>query len=486
MKNFCLILCLGLTAIFINISSALALEPPAPPSDSLPTATSSDSLPSATPSDSSPTVPSEIPIPPIFIKAVNPGYTIDGKANVGELIELSRLPSDSPLSLAGLVLSCTNSSGTRTELFEFPENSWMTGESILLRLAGSSEPADLEYKKTLAMKAGPLVLSRGDKILDSVCWTGKDDCLKEFKSTAPTTLVRDLEISTFSHQDTYTPHFSIDTPGYFEEKIPEETPVSQCRGLEFSEILSFYESSQSEQFIELYNPTADQILLDGCQIGYKNKYYPLSGLLQPESYFLRLLPDFNLTKNPNSTNTLELIDTDSTVVDTLVYANGQQKSTSYAKIGYDASGGELWRITFAPTPGAPNIFQEFKTCTEGKVLNLETGNCVKPTTVTETVCPAGKILNPATGRCRTIEPESSAPKTCAEGYFLNPATGRCKKFQRNTGADYALVPETYTDQTSFIALYVTLGVVAVGLIYVLFEFRVELKKFFDKFFRRAR
>ena len=122
-------------------------------------------------------------IPEIYIRAVNPGYTVDGKSNVGEMIEISRRNSDKRMSLAGLVVGYTNSSGNKTVLFEFLENSWMLGDRVLLRLASSpeSELAAANYTKTLAFKGG-ISLERDGLILDAVCWDGKEGCFKEFKS----------------------------------------------------------------------------------------------------------------------------------------------------------------------------------------------------------------------------------------------------------------------------------------------------------------
>ena len=134
-------------------------------------------------------------IPEIYIKAVNPGYTEDGKSNVGEMIEIARKNPDAlPISLAGATVGYTNSSGNSVVLYEFPENSWMSGESILLRLASSpeSELANISYSKTIAFKAS-ISLMRNEEIIDSLCWTSKDGCYKEFKSANPTSLVRNLE-----------------------------------------------------------------------------------------------------------------------------------------------------------------------------------------------------------------------------------------------------------------------------------------------------
>ena len=50
---------------------------------------------------------------------------------------------------------------------EFPENSFLTGESILLRLASSpeNELAAMNYTKTLAFRAG-LTIIRGEEVVD--------------------------------------------------------------------------------------------------------------------------------------------------------------------------------------------------------------------------------------------------------------------------------------------------------------------------------
>ena len=72
----------------------------------------------------------------------------------------------------------------------------------------------------------------------------------------------------FEHVASYEPQFKSEN--FYIEEI-EEPKISQCKGLNFSEILSYYDTSKSEQFIELYNVSAEQVLMDGCMIRYKNK-----------------------------------------------------------------------------------------------------------------------------------------------------------------------------------------------------------------------
>ncbi len=446
-------------------------------------------------------------IPDLYIRAVNPGYTVDGKNNVGEMIELSRKNSDAPISLTGVTVGYTNSSGSDSILFEFPENSWMSGKNVLLRLASSSsdELASVNYSKTLAFKAG-LTLLKDDEVIDSVCWTSKDDCYREFRSSLPTTLVRNLMTNEFEHVQEYEPQYEVDSY-YVESNGDDVDYAEQCKGLQFSEILSYYETTKSEQFIEFYNPSSSQIILDGCLLRYKNKNYVLSGVIGPEEYSIYYPKEFSLTKNPTNSNYLELVDVNGTVVDELVYSNGQRKGAAYAMIGIDKKGEEVWKVTYALTPGEANHYQEYQTCEEGKVINTMTGNCVKAVEIKEKTCKvgyylnsdtnrckkiktantktckAGYYLNPETNRCRKIK--ATEKKTCKEGYYLNPETNRCRKIKENKGADYSLKPENYSESSSFIALYAVLGVAMVGISYVVYEFRNEIKRLFGRVFRRS-
>ncbi len=417
--------------------------------------------------------------PELWIKAVNPGYKIDNVNNVGEMIEIARGEnSDAPILLAGAAVGYTNTSGNFSILFEFPENSWMTGESILLRLASSpgSELANATYTKTLALNA-KLELILGGEVVDEVCYSGKTGCYKSFVSDAPTTLVRDLETGEFTHKSEYEPEFGAEN--YYieaEEEAEDEVKVPQCVGAEFSEILSYYEADKAEQFVELYNPNAEEIKLDGCRIRYKNNEYVLAGTIKADGYFVYYPEGFKLTKNPVNVNTLELIDTDETVVAMMEYPNGQKEGTAYALIGYNERGEEMWATTYDPTPGEANNYQRFKTCTEGKVINEATGNCVKVVELTEKVCETGYHLNVLTGRCN--KDEEIEEKTCKEGYYLNPETNRCRKIQENTGADYEIATEEYEENSAFVAIFAIGAVVMVGLGYLIWEFREEIKKWF--------
>ncbi len=521
----------------------------------------------------------EYELPELFINAINPGYTIDGISNVGEMIELGRMGSDVPLSLAGTAIGYTNSSGNYSVIYEFPEHSWMTGERLLLRLASSlqSELAAGIYTKTLAFKAG-LTLLFDDEIVDEVCWNGKTGCYKGFDSANPTSLVRDLKTGEFVHIENYEPVFREED--YYIENIEDEDDSGEetgdggvdkendgesddvndendntddgsvgsdsendndeekatgedlnpsCPKLSFTEVLAYYVESPAEQFVEIYNDSDKEIILDGCRIFYKNKEYALSGAVRSKEYFVYHPDGFRLTKNPSKENTIGLVGSKGELIDELTYYNGQRKGVTYALIRDEDE--MEWMQTYSATPGAENVYQQYRSCEEGKVINELTGNCVKEQVEVIKICPEGYFLNAATGRCkkeqvliektckegyylnestgrcRKIAEEATTKicnegyylnpltgrckkivveeeKTCKEGYYLNPLTGRCKKVQENTGASYEITPSTGEEKSNFVALYAVIGVVALGAIYIIYEYRKGIGRFIRRILRK--
>ena len=448
----------------------------------------------------------------LIIYAFNPGYTettSDGNKlnDVGEFIELLNL-TDAPLVLAGYTLQYDFGSSGSIPLFTFPEGSYMTGKHLLLKyeLSPDADQADLTYARSLAFEAGPLRLIYEGKTTDSACWRSKTYCsdyfsITKFSSSNKQVALRDLEDGEFQKisQELYVPAYDPDESGLYlppepdddeDEGIGESSDADgvqklpQCRGLELSELLTYYADDKSEQFIEFFNPTAADISLDGCQINYKNKFYDLSGSVASGGYYAYYLNgQFSLTKNPTNPSLVTLIDADGTSVDEVAYPNGQKKSTTYARI-FAADGTESWQITYAMTPGAENVYQKFRSCEEGKIINEATGNCVKVTSLqsaaaTLAPCPEGKYRNPLTNRCKNIETTSSSTlKECAAGYERNPETNRCRKITTpNEGADYSLTPTTSTaSQTVFIGLGIVALIVGVGVVYIILQFRQEIAR----------
>lgn len=448
----------------------------------------------------------------LIFRAVSPGYTEEtpsGKSsNVGEFIELLNL-TDAPLALAGYSIIYTGS-GAPATVFTFPEDSFLTGKHLLLRYDNPKDPNVSQSDLTYRIGSSGMIQSKGllellyegeTDPVDSVCWGNLgNDCAKAFSSTTKGALTRDLKSGKFGPSPTsYTIDFEIDPDNLIlpieEEPDPEEPEVipPQCRGLEITELLTYYTADQSDQFIELFNPTAEPIDLNGCKVSYKNRLYDLSGSISSGKYYAYYpKSQFSLTKNPKNPLVVAIIDTDGEAVDEISYPNGQKKSTSFAKI-IDSDGGESWQITYAATPGSENIYQKFRSCEDGKIINKATGNCVKATTLKDAAtaklkssasaalapCPEGKYRNPLTNRCKSIETASTSLKECAEGYERNPETNRCRKVastSSNNGADYAITPTEHSDQTIFIGIGIVLIIIALGGIYIVLQFRHEIAR----------
>lgn len=428
----------------------------------------------------------------VVIASYNPGFS---SPYVGEFFELRKL-SENSILLAGLSVIYETSTGSEYVVYEFPEGDEMIGESLLMRLANSNEVkeaeeaktvvADATYTRNMAQSAGRIKLVYDEEVIDSLCWGLEEiGCYAKFNTREPTTLVREIsaeEIGEFAYVEEYVPQFDAEKPGLMHKEVEEEVVEPQCREVEFSELFTYYESVSTEQFIELYNRGEETANLEGCVVRYKNNNYVLSGTVGAHGFAV-IYPvrdwGVTLTKNPTSANKLQLVDVDGEVVETLTYYNGQKKGVSLAKVGYMADGSKDFRQTYSPTPGSENNYQQFKTCPAGKVINLETGNCVNEVAATTTLaaCPAGKYRNPLTGRCKSYETTASTElKPCAEGYERNPETNRCRKIVANTGADYPVaMTGTLEEKTEMTAVFAIATVIVAGIGYIAFQYKDELR-----------
>lgn len=454
-----------------------------------------------------------VELPILYIKAVNPGYKIDGVNNVGEMIEIGK-SSDAVVSLADLTVRYTNSSGKETVLVEFPENSYMIGESLLLRLGSApmSELSNLIYNTTLALKAGPIALLVNDDMIDSVCWNGKDECEREFISSTPTTLVRNLETGEFEHVQEYEPEYSED--GYVIIE-PAEDEENGENGLDDDDEENNNESELDDEDVEGRDQMFDEE--DATEVDDVNKenkktcsegYY----LYEPTGRCRKIVVEEEKTcaegyyLNDVTGRCKKIVIEEEKACKEGYYLNEETGRCKKIVIEEEKTCAEGYYLNEATGRCKKIVVEEEKTCKEGYYLNEETGRCRKIVVEEEKTCAEGQYLNPLTGRCKKIEVE--VEKTCAEGYYLNEATGRCKKIVveekkickegyylneetgrcrkivENNGANYELTPENYEESSSFVALYAVLGVLGVGAIYVVYEFRREIKRCFKKLFGR--
>lgn len=126
-----------------------------------------------------------------------------------------------------------------------------------------------------------------------------------------------------------------------------------------------------------------------------------------------------------------------------------------------------WQHTDDPTPGAINIIHLASVDLEAHGATL-------------TPCSSGQYRNPETNRCRKIASTSqeSTLIPCKEGQERNPETNRCRKILASDTpeADYSALSETTAQESisSSYALLVMAAVVALGLLYIAWEWRKEI------------
>ena len=415
--------------------------------------------------------------------AVNAGYKNEESSQNYDFIELYRPSDELPHSLAEYQIIYTNSSGNPAGEFTFGPYDYMASDCLVLGFKSSPQYQDVDQKylynfssSGLASTAGKLELFYQNELIDEVCW-GKIDCAQQFPKFA----TNEADNQSIILLPDVEPHFAEIDPTAIIEILPESPPLPSCPGLVITEIFSYYQEDSSEQFVELYNPTAADILLDNCRLTYKKKSFPLVGTLAPGQYYAFQDDDLLLTKSPTKDIVLSIVDANDEIVASATYGKKQKRGTSFAL--FDAG----WRQTYAPTPAALNIFQEYQTCEDGKVINPATGNCVNPPKTTAvTACKVGYYRSPETGRCRKIA--STTTSACKDGYERNPETGRCKKIITETGQSYAPTPtepETHQDTQIFIAISAVIATAIGATIYIIIQFRHEFSDFFRRLLKKT-
>lgn len=264
--------------------------------------------------------------------AVNAGYKTDESSQNYDFFELYRPSDGKPHSLADYRIAYTNSSGNSAGEFTFGAYDYLVSDYLVLGFKSSPQyqAADAKYlynfsSSGLASTAGKLELFYQDELIDELCW-GKITCAKQFPKFATSEsdnqsiiLLPDVEL-----------HFAEIDPEAIIEIPPDLPPLPSCPGLVITEIYSYYQEDSSEQFVELYNSTAEDVVLDNCRLNYKKKSFPLSGTLGPGQYYAFQDDDLLLTKNPTKDIMLSIIDANDETITTATYGKKQKRGTSFA------------------------------------------------------------------------------------------------------------------------------------------------------------
>lgn len=239
----------------------------------------------------------------------------------------------------------------------------------------------------------------------------------------PSSSGHDSEAWSYNQSSSVWEWTTFPSPGNVANQFAVPVEVNMCEGLVVSEIAANVASE--DQFIEIMNTTDMDLLLDGCVIQTNRSTtnnYVLSGNIAPKAVQAIYIKDTPLTLTKTTSGTVYLLSSDlKTEIDSASYAD-MAENTSLVLID------NTWLQTYAITPNAFNVWQEFALCEDGYVRNLETGYCNKiQVTDVQTSCGDGKYRNPETNRCKTIETASSSLLIpCASNQVRNPETNRCR------------------------------------------------------------
>jgi hypothetical protein len=198
--------------------------------------------------------------------------------------------------------------------------------------------------------------------------------------------------------------------------------VNNCEGIIISEIAA--NTVAETQFIELYNTTAKDVALGGCQLQTNRstvKSFIFSDeLIGPGAYRVVYIQSTDLILTKTTTGTAYLLSSD---------GKNETDTRQYANLAIDTSwswfGDDMWQQTYAVTPGRSNVEQPYLPCDEGYVRNLETGRCNKVVVATIAPCADNQYRSEETNRCRTVAVLTGL-LPCKDGQYRSEETNRCR------------------------------------------------------------
>lgn len=163
---------------------------------------------------------------------------------------------------------------------------------------------------------------------------------------------------------------SSETPSI--ETTPTKLPV-------ISELIPNPDGSDgTSEWIELYNPSSDEIGLTGLYLDDAeggSDPYKLTGTIEAESYLLISIEDSKISLN-NSGDNVRLLGANNEVLSQIDYADSTEGS-SYTLI----NGSWIW--TLSPTPGTENLVTEIINDSQTTETNYENGDLSESVNISE-------------------------------------------------------------------------------------------------------
>jgi hypothetical protein len=240
----------------------------------------------------------------------------------------------------------------------------------------------------------------------------------------------DFELTVFDGSYTTSGLYEVET------ELPEtEEFLPNCEEIVLSEVLpNALGADAGKEFIELFNPTSEDIDLKGCalELSSEEQYVFTDEVLLAGAYHAYFDSQTGLVL-PNAAGGSITLVQGNTELNTLTYPPDMSDDESWVLF----SG--VWQRSLVLTPGAENQLplpevviiideEELAACPEGKFRNPETNRCKNIETATSslTPCAAYQVRNPETNRCRSIVSLVSSLVPCKAGQERNPETNRCR------------------------------------------------------------
>jgi hypothetical protein len=334
--------------------------------------------------------------------------------------------SDDDIEFQALQVELFNSNGNSAKKASWTNEVLVKEGFLLFKQGGTKDDSDASWaisNNLITPNGGRIEVVLDGQVIINSCWESRvtNSCLDVITPTDVAEYVssdcakNELCAAVLSK----TEWGGLINPTPTGDGLDEEPELDLCAYISLNEI-SF---SEPEKFIEIINTFDQTIDLTDCALRRGSVNMILEGELAPGEIKSFDVTNSSLTQSNNSVNIYiyDLILKQN--ISALTVAYKAKAGASYAWLSVD--GVEGWYSTFAMTPGAANIYQQFQTCEVGKHINVATGNCVKDADP-PAECAEGQYRNPATGRCKKLDSDKALAE-CAEGQFRNPLTNRCKK-----------------------------------------------------------
>lgn len=290
----------------------------------------------------------------------------DKSSATDEFIELYN-PGDTPVVLDKYKLTKKTSTGTESNLVssaKFSGTIAARGYFVIAPPAyASSIQADLAYSGatySLADNNTVLLYDNKNNLLDTVGWGSA----KDFEGAPASAFDAGQSIGRIDGKDTddnSKDFFLLDSPSpgkenkKAQEKPPAPPPAPQTYpdGIVINELYP-YPNAGEEEFIELYNPTDDDVSLENWSVHDASKtgnyIFPTGATIEKHAYdVVTKTTDFTFALNNSGNESVTLFDPNGKDISSVSY-DGSKQGISYS---YD---GSKWRWTQYVTPGQENKF----------------------------------------------------------------------------------------------------------------------------------